>query len=62
MDGLPSVEGPDGYDADGDDGGGDTEDADVGLNLLDAAYDLGLLTLSIGVDVGEEEALLLVAG
>jgi hypothetical protein len=62
VDGLPGVEGPDGYDADGDDGGGSAEDANVRLDLLDAGDDLGLLALSIGVNVGEEEALLLVAG
>src|ERR1700712_3002476 len=62
VDGLPGVEGPDGYDSDGDEGGGSTEDADVGLNLVDALDDFGLLALEAGVEVGEEEALLLVTG
>ena len=62
VDGLPGVEGPDGDDADGDDGGGGAEDADVGLNLVDALDDLALLALAVGVDIGEEEAFLLVTG
>lgn len=60
--GLPGVHGPDGDDAYGECSGGDAENADVGLNLIDALDDLALLPLAVGVDVGEEETLLLVAG
>ena len=62
MECLPGVEGPDGYDAYGDDGGGDAEDADVGLDLFNAVDDLAVLTLSGWVGVGEEETFLLVTG
>jgi hypothetical protein len=52
VDGLPGVHGPDGNDADSHKGGGDAEDADVRLDLVDALYDLGLLALAVGIDVG----------
>ncbi len=62
MDGLPGVECPDGDDGYGDESGGGAQDADVGLDLLDSVDYLRLLPRSLIAVVGEEEALLLVAG
>jgi hypothetical protein len=59
---MPGVCGPDGDDADGDQGGEHSKDANIGLNLVDAFDDFYVLALASGVDVGEKEPFLLVAG
>lgn len=53
---------PDAHDANGDEGGGAAEDGDEGLDLADAADDVALTLLAVGVVTGEEKLLLLIAG
>jgi len=60
--GLKSVCDPDADDADGEETRDTGKDADEGLDLIDAADDFALPVGAVGVDLGQEELFIFVAG